>query len=446
MPFDDKFAFRQAYKRLRFALKLETTLNLIREIKSDNASLDKLTTQAKDLQTARRAGYIPDFDKIRSSATSIYQTLKQGLQVSCGASHKASICLPNSPTDTASSMVVGSSRPGDSFRIVLHHNVHPKQAVLQWSLEEAEIRPIDAAPSSPPAVATPPISVSTSACGTKRRKVQFQTAASSSVTVTKPNTSAPQTQEIQDLCHSIQKLRSTQCGICLGYMKCISSQHRYELYWPKKRLLDQASLSVETLDSVMEKKVQSGLRFTNADARKLAVLLARGMLRLHDTPWLKQSWGKRDVTLMSHSGRVLADYPFVSQTMTATATQPTPSVTAQSVMAASVIRNQTLFSLGIILIELCMERPISELHQEDEKNPDGTKHECSDFMTANRLLEKEEISDKFGQRWSDVVRRCIRCDLNQAKTSLEDIKFRRAVYNEVLAELEEDNRRFFGLA
>jgi hypothetical protein len=57
----------------------------------------------------------------------------------------------------------------------------------------------------------------------------------------------------------------------------------------------------------------------------------------------------------------------------------------------------------------------------------------------------EDICDRFGQRWSDVVRRCIYCDLNQARTSFEDTGFQQAVYNEILAELEEERRQFFQL-
>lgn len=109
------------------------------------------------------------------------------------------------------------------------------------------------------------------------------------------------------------------------------------------------------------------------------------------------------------------------------------------------IKNRTLFSLGIVLIELCMGKPMQELREPDELNPDGTENDFSDFQTADRLLEMEVISDKFGKRWSDVVRRCIHCDVDEAKKSLEDVGFRKAVYNKILVELEEDYKQFFGL-
>jgi hypothetical protein len=107
--------------------------------------------------------------------------------------------------------------------------------------------------------------------------------------------------------------------------------------------------------------------------------------------------------------------------------------------------DRTLFSLGLLLIELCMGKSMEDLHRADELDPGRSRTDFSDFLTAKRLIEMEEISDRFGKTWSDVVRRCIFCELDENKRSLEDAGFRKAVYNKVLLELEEDHRQFFGL-
>lgn len=235
-----------------------------------------------------------------------------------------------------------------------------------------------------------------------------------------------------------------QCGICLGYMMGITSSHRHGLYWPKDRLLDPSSLTVSTLADVLEAG-KSGPKLTNADAHRLAVPLASWMLRLHDTPWLLSSWGKGDISLIQQNGKFLTEHAFITQSLKPASIAGKACSGQQGRIATIVIRNPTLFSLGIILIELCMGRTIDELQEAGELNPDGTKHEMSDFETADRLLRMDEISDRFGQRWSDVVRRCIYCDLNQSKVSLEDKAFRSAVHNDIVAELEEDYRQFFHL-
>jgi hypothetical protein len=92
-----------------------------------------------------------------------------------------------------------------------------------------------------------------------------------------------------------------------------------------------------------------------------------------------------------------------------------------------------------------MGKDIDELRVPAELNH-GTKHDLSDLYTASRLLNQEVISERFGQRWSDVVHKCVNCDLHQARMGLDDASFQKAVYNEIFAELEEEHRQFFGLS
>jgi hypothetical protein len=194
---------------------------------------------------------------------------------------------------------------------------------------------------------------------------------------------------------------------------------------------------------VLERPPHLERRWSNADARRLAVPLAAGVLRLDGTPWLDETWNNNNIFLIRQQGKLLADHPFVSQNLE-TVVRPV-AITPDVSLTAHVIRNHTLFALGIVLTELCMGKSMGKLHISSELNTDGTKHDLSDFQAASRLLDMEDISDRFGQRWSNVVRPCIHCDLNQPKTSFEDTEFQQAVYNEILAELEEERRQFFQL-
>lgn len=180
------------------------------------------------------------------------------------------------------------------------------------------------------------------------------------------------------------------------------------------------------------------------DGKPANIPYRSGVLSLWSTPWLHEIWGRKDITLISRDGKLLSQHPFISQNVRLQA-QSTTTACAPSDIAALLIKNQTLFSLGIILIELCMGMSMDDLRNPGELNADGSKSEFSDFQTADRLLKMEIISDKFGKRWSDVVRRCIHCELDETKRSLEDLGFRKAVYNKILVELEEDSRQFFGL-
>jgi hypothetical protein len=104
-----------------------------------------------------------------------------------------------------------------------------------------------------------------------------------------------------------------------------------------------------------------------------------------------------------------------------------------------IIRNQTLYALGVALIELYYRQPMAQLHQ-DIDGPQNTGNAMLDliteFKTADRLADA--LLSEAGARYSDAVRRCIRCDFDQRASSLEDLKFQKAVYQGVVSQLQEN--------
>ena len=245
----------------------------------------------------------------------------------------------------------------------------------------------------------------------------------------------PVAAEIIDLCQSLHSLKAMQCGVCLGYLVDATTRSRHGLYWPSKPFVDKASMTTITLATVL------GKWLTVADSRRLAASLAAGMLRLHDTPWLAKQWGKNEITLFAKGTKLLTQHPFITTGMK---TSHTASIvpTDEYFIASALVRNETLFALGILLIELCMEKCFAELMVSEDLNPDGTKHPASDFLAATRLLD--QVYDRAGKRYGDAARRCILCEFDLRKTSLDDAQFRRAVYDGVVAVLEEDVRQFLG--
>lgn len=309
LPFNDKHSFRQACKRFKFALKKEKYMDLITNISHDNTRLHRLTEQTKALQSRRTAKRVPDFEKIRAGAATMFNSLKTGLQVSCGAPHKASLCLNS--TKTSASNISKTSEDDQTFRVVLHHDVGPKARATSWSIEEAEIRMLDsivAASTTGSFLSIQGNSITVAAQGKGKKTVQFQNS-SATITVSSSSSTAASAAsiiahpEIHDLCRSIEAFRAAQCGACLGYMKCQITSRQCELYRPTDRLLDQ-TLSVQTLSTILDEKLRSGNRLSQADARRLAVPLALGLLRFYDTPWLEGTWSDKSVLLVSQNGKV----------------------------------------------------------------------------------------------------------------------------------------------
>ncbi|KAL8791922.1 MAG: hypothetical protein Q9195_005498 [Heterodermia aff. obscurata] len=148
-------------------------------------------------------------------------------------------------------------------------------------------------------------------------------------------------------------------------------------------------------------------------------------------PWLPDTWGKRDIIFPNNEGdnyhSIVIQTPLITKhfsapTSTAPSRQPTDSIGLPS----PEVRNQSIFALGIILIELWYNRPIENLRITEDFDKNGEVNQITDFATARRLTE--EIYREAGD-WHN--------DLNLSS-------MREAVYQAVLAPLEESLRSFCG--
>lgn len=83
-----------------------------------------------------------------------------------------------------------------------------------------------------------------------------------------------------------------------------------------------------------------------------------------------------------------------------------------------------------------MKKSLEELYTPEDLNQDGTKHAASDYFATVRLLD--QVYDTAGEKYGYAVRRCINPEFDHRRASLENEAFRRVVYENVVALLEED--------
>jgi hypothetical protein len=401
------------------------------EIKQANAALKGLTEQNRALEPMRSSQRtkVPDFERVRRHARNVFATLHKGLRGSCRASHKAHLYLKEDADRT--SLLKEDVR----FRIVLHHEHNSHGAALLpdgWLLEETEIRPME--------LITHDLSTHMSHLSVKTRTVRFEASFETQAMAGAAQASGlpPQIQsslqEIKDLCASIQKYRAQQlnCGLCFGYLPDAAiPNNRHELYWPSKPFLDRNKIETEHLLAAIRKN-----ELSIANSRHLAAALARGMLKLHNTPWLRNEWCSRDVTLFKNDGRLMGTHPFISAQVIGV--NPVTATTSHAPKNPC-IENEPVFALGILLIELCLRKPFEELLGPSDLNSDGSKHAASELFAANRLLS--QVNDTAGYDYGDVVRRCIK-GFDKRETSLDDPAFRRAFFEGVVTALEEDAKNY----
>lgn len=180
--------------------------------------------------------------------------------------------------------------------------------------------------------------------------------------------------------------------------------------------------------------------------------LAHAVLQLYESPWLSESWSKKDVHFFSHGidryNRPVIDHPYVSRLFES---QIPLGLNAAPVEKAtgygeSLIINRSLFAFGIILIELCLNKSFEELCAEARhpgaKAPEEPLSTVEIYSVATDLVEA--VYDEQGRQYGYVVQRCLKCEfgLQDSKKQLDIDAFRALVYEGVLAPLEDDLKRY----
>ena len=251
-----------------------------------------------------------------------------------------------------------------------------------------------------------------------------------------------QLSQIENLCLAMQQ--SMRIAVhnrnCLGYLSCDGRQalaiflppvpqprpKQYNVTSLAKMLSSEGSMQTQLI-------VMSGnLRLSTQGRRKLALTVASSVLQLHDTPWLREDWNKHDIQVLEDGGAEVHKWAFVSQTFPV----PTAIESARQKSESPVILNGMIFALGIVLIELCLGRAFESFRNpQDPLGANGEANSITDWCTAQRLLE--DVYREAGNRYGDAVRRCIRCDFDQRRTTLEDDAFRQAVFDGVVTPLQE---------
>ena len=219
---------------------------------------------------------------------------------------------------------------------------------------------------------------------------------------------------------------------CLGFISDEST--RYKIY-PKTLSSDDAALySRFSLAEALSRSKGDLPRMTRADRLRLASMIATAVLHLHNSPLLASSWTRNDIIFIRRGTNKSYQQAYIAKHL--------PESNPQSIEASSklvpFIPNPTLFALGILLIELCLDQPFDNLRSpEDLSVGDQSPDELADYRTAMRLLNSDRLLEEGGLLYDSAVRRCIRCIFDVRSTDLEEKEFLEAVYNGVVASLED---------
>ncbi|KAL1638680.1 hypothetical protein SLS58_008712 [Diplodia intermedia] len=417
--------FEKEYQRLSFSLKKSKYDDLVSTVRKHGAALRELTNQSIVLEPRRSARRLPDFDLIRSYAASIYTTFCTALQCNCQTTHVLHLRLENLKNCC-------SILDLPCFRVVLQYSSSMTlHSQAPWRIEALDIRynhgeaHRSALPEKP---------------RMGKRGVRFSPAPSANPAQIAP---VPTPLRVKQICGAIHGLKKTCMGDYIGFIEDEPNGRKLDLYQPRKTTQTQTQSSLQpallSLHEALTRDTSRRRHFPKANGLRSAVLLSANLLQLYRTPWLTETWSHDDIAFFESADGGGLEEPFVSR----------PSLHQSNNGLADSgfspwdgpVRNQSLFGLGVLLIELCLDAPFEELRRRRKKGQRDLAV-SSDMTIANLLLE--EVAEEFGPSYSSAVRRCIRCDFDTEKMDIEDVAFRKAVYEGVVIPLEDALKSFNG--
>ncbi|KAF5723594.1 hypothetical protein FMUND_1702 [Fusarium mundagurra] len=191
----------------------------------------------------------------------------------------------------------------------------------------------------------------------------------------------------------------------------------------------QCGRTVTSLNEVLGQN-RRYMILSEQDRLKLAAVISSNLLQLHGSPWMPKIVRSQDIYLIQSDDDPICDRFFVMQTL------PNKIDTCiEENTELSSMRNQALFYLGVLLIELAFGKSFELLRSERDKSSTGSQF-FTDYRTAKRLVD--QVKSFIGPNYGSAVSRCIDGEFHGRGVGLEDQDLSHDVYAGVVALLEKE--------
>jgi hypothetical protein len=237
--------------------------------------------------------------------------------------------------------------------------------------------------------------------------------------------------QIDSLCRFVQKLDNG--GEFLGFLSVPGGTKRVHLEsFPGTHITEEATL----VHLLPPNKPPAHLKLSRRKRLEIAVAAAWTTLLLCETPWLNHVWDKHELCFFSENLST-AGPPLTGRCVSMTqGCVPSPQQsTAGPNLQHKIIRNEAVFALGVLLIELGLNRSFEECKRTRNIST-ATTNVIDDYDVADDLIE--EVFDEVGEPYGNAVQRCIRFAFPGRDTTknFSHAAFRQYFHNLVVAPVE----------
>lgn len=445
-------------KRLKYAFKegqIERSLSTLTEKTRDLVSLIDITEPSRIKVTRSGCSFatkkqLSRFSKVKETAQDLYEALGHACTKHTG--HQAHLSLEPAYCDPsqirftiafsqltldpgskeqATWLTVESSISGRLLPKADSEPLNKMQSSLKRAFADSDIK----------STAIPGSAKSAKKCLRFQDTVSVAPEVSPSTGLTDPLANLCKN---SNFCTHLQKFisQSQPSRTAIGYLE-LSGPSKHLVYidakWQTVRQTSASAHLRSLHDTLVETSaVQVSSPVLSLDLRlRLAKQLATAVLHFHATSWLRNSWTSREV-LMSAGDLHAEDNGSTPETFVTTQIRGPhgPLARAQTLPSPIVVRNRLLFSLGVMLLELAYQHPLSALTIERDKdvsNPGNTE-----YFTADRL--SRQVSAHMGARYAEITRKCVHCDFG-CDFDLSQAKLQEGFYQDVVCELDKLEKR-----
>ncbi|KAI8691968.1 hypothetical protein NCS56_00191100 [Fusarium sp. Ph1] len=435
---------RWEWRRVKRSFATKKNRSLIDDLRKWNQDLrnclERTEVSAEDdtrqVQALIKGFNLKHCDSVRACLKSFHRALRSALQCSCSSSHQAAIDLDWN---------LGPLRSPWIFSAGLSYETRPE---LPHSWRKFHVTPKgNGLVDSKPITTRPARTQTKSSSSSLFRMVHRPPPRTHSTTpgpVQDTTPPPPPEQFIANLCGQVR----TQCAPwCIT--GCLQDPEADKNQQFSHFLLNQHSKELSSLTRTISlrhlllsqnrRQAHSHLALSAKQRYAIATSIAWSVLHLSDSPWLGEGWNQDEIQFFVDEGNegmhLVSQFPSNSYAFhrPATIDQPPSSTTRDF---SRLIPNKTIFTLGVILIELCLKTPFEELRHDELEGHAVSASILDRYNTAiNRL---DDVYREAGDSYGNAVQRCIKSSFQGSEpTKRFNIEqFRIQFYNTVVAPVQ----------
>ncbi|KAJ5621360.1 hypothetical protein N7528_006143 [Penicillium herquei] len=271
---------------------------------------------------------------------------------------------------------------------------------------------------------------------TQRKRVQFKLP----VAAIKPPYSKADIVEIpnlyiqRNLCKVVERFFNQQHdNSCIGLLGD-NSTCKHLAYFASQTSITAKSTARSLSELISQSRSDITKEMSQYERVRLAKYLATAVLYYHATPWLNRAWRSEDVHLFGSLGPSIEQPQHVLAYMTSSVSTESQSV---SPGYHCFVRNPVLFGLGVMLLEVAFQAPLTTLQQPVDFK--GGESDFAEYFTAKRVVEFSHVQINKG--FQDVIKKCLYCDFGH-DNDFASPALQQAFYNNVITVLDNLEERF----